>query len=112
MILYDICMTSFAPPLCKIKIFYGERSDEEFLIHNGFVHSENPFNYIFINLGISRNDKLAGLRTSLCSKAGVAAAGKFRLMHKRNGLDPDLLCFLRIFLMDAGLSLRLTALVT
>ena len=84
-------------------IFYGKRSDREFLIHNGFVPERNPHNYLLLNLGISKSDRLAGKRTALCAKAGVPVTGKFTLTHRNDPLDPLLLSFLRIFLMNQGL---------
>ena len=86
----------------QITIFYGERSNEEFLLHSGFVPLINRHNYLPLSLGISSKDKLASLRSRLCTKAGVPVSGRFRLTHRSRGLDANLLCFLRIFLLNSG----------
>ena len=90
----------------QIKIFYGNRSNEEFLIHNGFVPEINSGDYLHITLGISRNDPLAGERSLLCHHLNLPVTARFRLFPRMKGAtkyefpDPSLLAFLRVFHMN------------
>ena len=33
-------------------IFYGPRSNSEFLVHNGFIYDENEFDRVAIRIGL------------------------------------------------------------
>jgi len=35
----------------QVFIFYGDRSNAEFLVHNGFIYSENDYDKLNIKLG-------------------------------------------------------------
>ena len=89
----------------QIKIFYGNRSNEDFLIHNGFIPSRNPVDFMHLTLGISKNDILAGQRTLVCHRLKMPVLARFRLFLKTGEkypfeMDPLLLGFLRIFHMN------------
>ncbi|RWS30473.1 histone-lysine N-methyltransferase setd3-like protein [Leptotrombidium deliense] len=84
----------------QITIFYGNRSNAEFLIHNGFVADDNENDFIYINLGISKNDPLFALKSQLCKQVNVPVADKFILKAKNRAMDKNLLAFLRIFHMN------------
>lgn len=65
----------------------------------------NPFDCLFITLGISKNDVLAGERTLLCHQLKLPVSGRFKLFRRLEGAtkytfhDPSLLGFLRVFHM-------------
>lgn len=84
----------------EINIFYGKRTNAEFLINNGFIPVDNRYDFLSIRLGLSQVDPLYELRSRLCSKMGLQTSGYFALHHKSVGLDEDLLNYVKIFLMD------------
>ncbi|BFZ12485.1 hypothetical protein BsWGS_15524 [Bradybaena similaris] len=84
----------------QILIFYGPRSNGEFLVHNGFVYPENEHDRLCLKLGISKDDPLYGLKSEVLEKLHIATSRSFYLHKGRFPVDGDLLAFLRVFSMD------------
>lgn len=84
----------------EIKIFYGQRTNSEFLINNGFVPSDNFHNSINLRLGFTKSDPLLPLRVKIAETIGVPVSGHFPLFNKREGYDNNLVKFLRVFTMS------------
>ncbi|CAG2101587.1 unnamed protein product [Medioppia subpectinata] len=81
----------------QIFIYYGSRSNGEFFVHNGFVYDDNCNDFVPLRLGISRNDPLFQHKYDLCKKLDLNISGVFRLHHKCQPIDQNLLAFLRVF---------------
>ncbi|KAH9507193.1 Histone-lysine N-methyltransferase setd3 [Bulinus truncatus] len=86
----------------QILMFYGPRSNGEFLVHNGFVYPDNEHDRLCLKLGISKGDSLYTLKSDLLSKLNLAPSRAFYLHMGRFPVDGDLLAFLRVFCMDEG----------
>ncbi|KAI1295480.1 Actin-histidine N-methyltransferase [Halotydeus destructor] len=85
----------------EITIYYGNRSNGEFFIHNGFVYGDNEDDFVPLKLGISKNDALFAAKSSLCSQLGLPTNGVFNVHRKsKKPVDPKLLGFLRVFHMS------------
>jgi len=93
------CLTDFAQGQ-QILIFYGPRSNGEFLVHNGFVYPDNEHDQLRMKLGISKGDSLFGLKSELLGKLNLPPSRSFFLHRGRFPVDGDLLGFLRVFCMD------------
>uniref|UniRef100_A0A0B7BBI2 protein-histidine N-methyltransferase n=1 Tax=Arion vulgaris TaxID=1028688 RepID=A0A0B7BBI2_9EUPU len=84
----------------QVFIFYGPRSNGEFLVHNGFVYPENEHDRLCFKLGISKDDPLYALKSEVLEKLNIAPSRSFYLHKGRFPVDGDLLSFLRVFSMD------------
>ncbi|XP_005090792.1 actin-histidine N-methyltransferase [Aplysia californica] len=93
------CLKDFAPDQ-QILIFYGPRSNGEFLVHNGFVYADNEHDQLRLKLGISKGDSLFALKSELLGKLSLPPSRSFFLHRGRFPVDGDLLAFLRVFSMD------------
>lgn len=80
----------------QVTIAYGNRSNLDFLVHNGFVFSENDNNEYSIKLNLNKNDKLFEDRVSLLQRIGLSESGTFKVYPEKSG---ELLGFIRIFNM-------------
>ncbi|KAK7000066.1 histone-lysine N-methyltransferase setd3 [Biomphalaria glabrata] len=86
----------------QILMFYGPRSNGEFLVHNGFVYPDNEHDRLCLKLGISKSDPLYTQKSDLLSKLSLAPQRAFYLHLGRFPVDGDLMAFLRVFCMDEG----------
>ena len=57
----------------QVCIFYGERSNADLLVHNGFVFEENVHDRVGIQLGVSKSDPLYQMKDRLLAAMGMAA---------------------------------------
>lgn len=57
----------------QVCIFYGERSNAELLVHNGFVFEANVHDRVSIQLGVSKSDPLYQMKDKLLSAVGMTA---------------------------------------
>ena len=57
----------------QVCIFYGERSNAELLVHNGFVYEDNLHDRVLIQLGVSRSDALYKMKDKLLTALGMTA---------------------------------------
>ncbi|GIY88642.1 actin-histidine N-methyltransferase [Caerostris extrusa] len=85
----------------EVCMFYGPRTNAEFLVHNGFVYPENENDAVEIKLGISKNDPLCSQKNELCSKLNISANGPF-FLHKHNHVNDELLKFLQVNVMTSN----------
>ena len=86
----------------QIYIFYGERSNADFLVYNGFVYPENYHDAIKVKFGISNSDSYM-LRLALLRKLKLPASGEYLIRaDKTNPIHPSVLAFVRIFKMNEG----------
>lgn len=83
----------------QIFISYGSRTNSDFLVHSGFVCSENKNDGIRLRLGISKSDPLQKERIELLEKLGLPGTGEFLLKAGSEPISDALLAFLRVFNM-------------
>lgn len=76
---------------------YGNRSNEDFLIHNGFVFPENDNKSFNIKLSLSKADELYEDRVKLLERLGVRSSGLFQISPT---FSNELLAFVRTFNMN------------
>ncbi len=92
------CMRDFSAGE-QIFICYGSRSNEDFLVHNGFVYPENENRDYSIRLSLSVADELYEERKKLLSLLGLKSGEFFQISPELSG---KLMGFLRVFNMDRG----------
>ncbi|XP_064622974.1 actin-histidine N-methyltransferase-like isoform X2 [Lineus longissimus] len=83
----------------QIYIFYGNRSNSEFLIHSGFVYPDNEHDRLPLKLGIAKSDQLFLLKSAILNKCGIPVSHTFDLVTGPNPVKKELLIFLRILCM-------------
>lgn len=81
----------------EVTMAYGSRSNEDFLIHNGFVFPENDNKTFHIKLSLSKADELFDDRAKLLETVGVRSSGCFQIAPE---FSIELLAFVRIFNMN------------
>jgi len=84
----------------QVYIFYGVRTNADFLVHNGFVYPDNEHDAVKIRLGVSRSDPLYSLRHRLLQTLSLSALAEFFITPGPFPIDGKLLAFVRIFNMD------------
>ena len=57
----------------QVCIFYGERSNADLLVHNGFVFEDNVHDRVGIQLGVSKSDPLYHMKDRLLTAMGMTA---------------------------------------
>ena len=92
----SFCLTNFKPG-DQVTMAYGKRSNEDFLVHNGFVFPENDNKVFNIKLSLSKADELLEQRSTLFEILGIKTTGNFQIAPK---FSPELLAFVRIFNMN------------
>lgn len=83
----------------QIYIFYGTRSNAEFVIHNGFFFQDNAHDRVKIKLGISKSERLYAMKAEVLARAGIPASCTFALHCNEPPISAQLLAFLRVFCM-------------
>lgn len=81
----------------QVTMAYGSRSNEDFLIHNGFVFPENDNKCFNIKLSLSKSDELYEDRVKLLENLGVRTTGQFQISPS---FSNELLAFVRTFNMN------------
>ncbi|KAI9582243.1 hypothetical protein GQX74_015366 [Glossina fuscipes] len=84
----------------QIFIHYGDRSNAELLIHNGFINSVNPKDSIAIKLGLSQSDPLYEKRSQLLQLLNIPKNGELKVLPAPEHISPELLAFVRVFNMN------------
>ncbi|KAK6629181.1 hypothetical protein RUM43_002998 [Polyplax serrata] len=84
----------------QVLMFYGQRSNCDFFVHNGFTYDGNEHDSFRFRLGISKADKLHDERCQLLKSLGVPDSGDFDIYSGAEPVREQLLSFLRIFNMD------------
>ena len=90
------CLRDFAANE-QIFMCYGNRSNEDFLIHNGFVFQQNTNQNYSIKLSLSKADELYEERVKLLTALGVQPSGLFQISPE---LSSSMLGFVRVFNMN------------
>ncbi|CAJ1074238.1 actin-histidine N-methyltransferase isoform X2 [Xyrichtys novacula] len=83
----------------QIYIFYGTRSNAEFVIHNGFFFQENAHDRVKVKLGVSKSERLYAMKAEVLARAGIPASCIFALHCNEPPISAQLLAFLRVFCM-------------
>uniref|UniRef100_A0A672QBR1 protein-histidine N-methyltransferase n=1 Tax=Sinocyclocheilus grahami TaxID=75366 RepID=A0A672QBR1_SINGR len=83
----------------QIYIFYGTRSNAEFVIHNGFFFEDNAHDRVKIKLGVSKSERLYAMKAEVLARAGIPASSIFTLHCSEPPISAQLLAFLRVFCM-------------
>ncbi|XP_075470511.1 actin-histidine N-methyltransferase isoform X2 [Ascaphus truei] len=83
----------------QIYIFYGTRSNAEFVIHNGFFFENNSHDRVKIKLGVSKSDRLYAMKAEVLARAGIPTSSVFALHITEPPISAQLLAFLRVFCM-------------
>ncbi|KAF7652893.1 hypothetical protein LDENG_00090960 [Lucifuga dentata] len=83
----------------QIYIFYGTRSNAEFVIHNGFFFHDNAHDRVKIKLGVSKSERLYAMKAEVLARAGIPASSVFALHCNEPPISAQLLAFLRVFCM-------------
>uniref|UniRef100_A0A1A7Z589 protein-histidine N-methyltransferase n=1 Tax=Iconisemion striatum TaxID=60296 RepID=A0A1A7Z589_9TELE len=84
----------------QIYIFYGTRSNTEFVIHNGFFYPDNAHDRVKIKLGVSKSERLYAMKAEVLARAGIPASCVFALHCNDSPIPAQLLAFLRVFCMS------------
>lgn len=84
----------------QIYIFYGTRSNAEFVIHNGFFFENNAHDRVKIKLGVSKSDRLYAMKAEVLARAGIPTSSVFALHVTETPISAQLLAFLRVFCMS------------
>nr|XP_046165084.1 actin-histidine N-methyltransferase isoform X2 [Oncorhynchus gorbuscha] len=87
----------------QIYIFYGTRSNAEFVIHNGFFFQENAHDRVKIKLGVSKSERLYAMKAEVLARAGIPSSSIFALHCSDPPISAQLLAFLRVFCMTEEL---------
>ncbi|XP_058454720.1 actin-histidine N-methyltransferase [Malaya genurostris] len=83
----------------QIFIYYGDRSNANFLVHNGFVYSDNGNSNVSMQLGLNAADELFEQRKQLLEKLNLSTAGDYSICRGTNCISSELLGFARVFNM-------------
>ncbi|XP_053553459.1 actin-histidine N-methyltransferase [Bombina bombina] len=83
----------------QIYIFYGTRSNAEFVIHNGFFFENNLHDRVKIKLGVSKSDRLYAMKAEVLARAGIPTSSVFAIHVTEPPISAQLLAFLRVFCM-------------
>ncbi|KAM7054563.1 LOW QUALITY PROTEIN: actin-histidine N-methyltransferase-like [Molossus nigricans] len=83
----------------QIYIFYGTRSNAEFVIHSGFSFDNNSHDRVKIKLGVSKSDRLYAMKAEVLARAGIPTSSVFALHFAEPPISAQLLAFLRVFCM-------------
>uniref|UniRef100_A0A8C9WSB3 protein-histidine N-methyltransferase n=1 Tax=Scleropages formosus TaxID=113540 RepID=A0A8C9WSB3_SCLFO len=83
----------------QIYIFYGTRSNAEFVIHNGFFYEANAHDRVKIKLGVSKSERLYAMKAEVLARAGIPSSSIFALHGADPPMSAQLLAFLRVFCM-------------
>uniref|UniRef100_A0A0F7Z0B3 protein-histidine N-methyltransferase n=1 Tax=Micrurus fulvius TaxID=8637 RepID=A0A0F7Z0B3_MICFL len=83
----------------QIYIFYGTRSNAEFVIHSGFFFDNNSHDRVKIKLGVSKSDRLYAMKAEILARAGIPTSSVFALHSTDPPISAQLLAFLRVFCM-------------
>lgn len=85
----------------QVYIFYGQRSNADLLVHNGFVYPDNANDKVNIYLGISKSDPLYNMKAKILIAFGLAPSGQsYAILSGNNPVSPELMAFLRAFSMN------------
>lgn len=81
----------------EVTMAYGNRSNEDFLVHNGFVFPDNENKSFSLRLALSKSDELFETRSEILSRLGMSGIQMFEILPE---ISSELLAFVRIFNMS------------
>ncbi|CAM4792055.1 unnamed protein product [Rotaria magnacalcarata] len=85
----------------QIFMFYGKRTNAEYLLHNGFVpHQPNPYDTYLLKLALSKTDKGCEEKRQLLQRYGLEASDKYLLFVDDELFNPAIFIFIKVFLMS------------
>ncbi|XP_055386662.1 actin-histidine N-methyltransferase [Condylostylus longicornis] len=84
----------------QIFIYYGNRSNADLLIHNGFIYPDNSADSVSIRLGLGNHDELYKEKTKLLDKLDIANNCELKVLPAPKYISPHLLGFVRVFHMN------------
>lgn len=91
----------------QIFIFYGQRTNLEFFVHNGFVYEDNSHDAYQINLGLSQSDALFKKRAELLEEIELKTSETFMISLEEQPIPDCMLAFCRIFSMNESKFFRM-----
>lgn len=83
----------------QVFMFYGPRTNLEFLLNTGFVYEKNGHNRLKIKLGISKGDPLFAMKVEVLARLSIPGSAGYYISSERIPLTTELLAFLRVFCM-------------
>ncbi|XP_058824718.1 actin-histidine N-methyltransferase [Topomyia yanbarensis] len=83
----------------QIFIYYGNRSNADFLVHNGFVFPDNTNSTVSMQLSLNAADELFEQRKKLLETLKLSTAGDYTVQRGTNCISTELLGFARVFNM-------------
>lgn len=92
----SFALKNFAPG-DEVTMAYGNRSNEDFLVHNGFVFAENANKSYSLRLALSKSDEHFETRTKILTRIGVAGVQMYEILPE---MSAELLAFVRVFNMN------------
>lgn len=84
----------------QIFIHYGDRSNAELMIHNGFINPLNPKDSVAIKLGLSTSDALYEKRAKLLQLLNIPKNSELKVLPPPEYISAELLAFVRAFNMN------------
>ncbi|XP_036215371.2 actin-histidine N-methyltransferase [Bactrocera oleae] len=85
----------------QIFIHYGNRSNADLMIHNGFINPTNPKDYVCIKLGLGSTDPLLEKRVQLLLMMQISKNTDLQVLPPPKYISSELLAFVRVFNMNA-----------
>ncbi|XP_044729281.1 actin-histidine N-methyltransferase [Chrysoperla carnea] len=84
----------------QVFMFYGDRTNADMFLHNGFVYPDNENDGYSLRLGISKSDKLSTKRIKILEKLKLYEQMTFMLRPKPKSINDNLLKFVKVFIMN------------
>ncbi|XP_017152710.1 actin-histidine N-methyltransferase [Drosophila miranda] len=82
-------------------IYYGDRSNADLLVHNGFIDVNNRKDYVKIRLGLGLSDALVEQRAKILARLNIERKAELRVLPAPDYISGELLAFVRVFNMSA-----------
>ncbi|XP_075154533.1 actin-histidine N-methyltransferase-like [Haematobia irritans] len=84
----------------QIFIYYGDRTNADLMIHNGFINPTNPKDKVAIKLGLSPSDPLFEKRAKLLELLNIPKNSELKVLPAPDYISAELLAFVRVFNMN------------
>ena len=85
----------------QVFMHYGDRSNAEFVVHQGFFAGEHENDEVSVRLGVAQADVLHAKKAELLSALSLPVKGDF-FVYASGEIDPQLRAFVRIVHMDSA----------
>ncbi|XP_065833522.1 actin-histidine N-methyltransferase-like [Oscarella lobularis] len=84
----------------EVTMFYGTRTNAEFLLNQGFVYKGNEHDRMRLKLGVSKNDSLFAMKAEILSRLDIPTSAIFYIYDSVAApFTSQLMAFLRVFCM-------------